>query len=81
MRVLGVLHPGAGDGGLLAERAAAAGHVLAPWVPAASERIPGPLRSFGAVVAFGGGMNVHDAGRLPWLGAEIEVLCDALQAR
>jgi len=29
---------------------------------------------------FGGGMNVRDAGRLPWLGGEIELLRDVLQA-
>jgi hypothetical protein len=38
MRVLGLLHPGAADSGLLAERAAACGHELAPWVPAEGER-------------------------------------------
>ena len=80
MRVLGVLHPGGGGSGLLAERAAAAGHDLAEWTPARGEHMPGALESFGAVVVFGGGMNVRDAGRLPWLRAEIELLREALQA-
>ena len=80
MRVLGVLHPGGGRSGLLAERAAAAGHDLAEWVPARGEHMPGALEDFGAVVVLGGGMNVRDAGRLPWLRAEIELLRDALQA-
>lgn len=80
MRVLGVLHPGAGRSGLLAERAAAARHELAEWTPARGERMPGALEDFGAVVVLGGGMNVRDAGRLPWLRAEVELLRDALQA-
>ena len=76
MRVLGVLHPGGGRSGLLADRAAD----LAEWVPARGEHMPGALRDFGAVVVFGGGMNVRDADRMPWLQAEIELLRDALQA-
>jgi GMP synthase (glutamine-hydrolysing) len=80
MRVLGVLHPGGGACGLVAERAAAAGHELEGWVPALGEPCPAPLDACDAVVVFGGGMNVRDAARLPWLGAEVELLRDALQA-
>jgi GMP synthase-like glutamine amidotransferase len=79
MRVLGVLHPGGGQSGLLAERAAAAGHELTEWIPADGGRIPGPLAAFDALVVFGGGMNVRDAGRLPWMAGEIELLRDALE--
>jgi GMP synthase-like glutamine amidotransferase len=79
MRVLGVLHPGGGQSGLLAERAAAGGHELVEWVPAEGGPHPGPLSGFGAVVVFGGGMNVRDASRLPWMAGEIELLRDALQ--
>lgn len=81
MRVLGVLHPGGGSSGLLAERAAAGGHDVSEWTPGHGERMPAPLEAFGAVVVFGGGMNVRDAGRLPWLNGEIELIRDALQAR
>jgi GMP synthase-like glutamine amidotransferase len=42
--------------------------------------MPGPLDGFEALVVFGGGMNVRDAGRLPWLRGEIELLRDALEA-
>ena len=80
MRVLGVLHPGGGGSGLLAERAAAGGHELAEWMPGRGQPLPGSLEAFDAVVVFGGGMNVRDAGRLPWLRAEVELLRDALQA-
>jgi GMP synthase (glutamine-hydrolysing) len=81
MRILAVLHPGAGLNGLLGERAAAGGHELLEWTPADGERLPERLGSLGAVVVFGGGMNVRDAARLPWLRGEVELLRDALEAR
>jgi GMP synthase (glutamine-hydrolysing) len=80
MRVLGVLHPGGGSSGLLAERAAAAGHELVEWNPGHGEHMPAPLDDFGALAVFGGGMNVRDAERLPWLGGEVELLRDAVQS-
>src|SRR3954469_6689989 len=80
MRVLGVRHPGGGTCGLLAERCRANGHELVEWIPGAGEPIPAPPDAFGAIAVFGGGMNVRDADRLPWLKAEIELLRDALQA-
>jgi GMP synthase (glutamine-hydrolysing) len=80
MRVLGVRHPGGGTCGLLAERCDADGHELEEWMPGAGEPMPDPLGAFGAVVVFGGGMNVRDAERLPWMRAEVELLRDALQA-
>jgi GMP synthase (glutamine-hydrolysing) len=81
MRVLGVLHPGGGSSGLVAERAAAAGHELVEWNPGHGEDLPAPLDDFGALVVFGGGMNVRDADRLPWLVGEVELLRDAVQSR
>jgi GMP synthase-like glutamine amidotransferase len=81
MRILAVLHPGAGLTGLLGERAARGGHELVEWMPAEAERLPGRLAAFDAAVVFGGGMNVRDAERLPWLHGEIELLRDALAAR
>ena len=80
MRVLGVRHPGGGTCGLLAERCDADGHELEEWMPGAGEPMPDPLGAFDAVVVFGGGMNVRDAERLPWMRAEVELLRDALQA-
>ena len=80
MRVLAVLHPGGGSTGLLAGRAAAAGHELVEWVPGRADPMPGRPDAYDALVVFGGGMNVRDAGRLPWLRGEIELLRDALAA-
>jgi GMP synthase (glutamine-hydrolysing) len=81
MRILAVLHPGAGLTGVLGERAARGGHEVVEWTPADAERLPGRLAAFDAAVVFGGGMNVRDAERLPWLHGEIELLRDALEAR
>jgi len=78
MRILAVLHPGGGHSGLLRERAPAAGHELVEWKPGAGEDAPGPLSAFDGLAVFGGGMNVTDEGRLPWLAGEIELLRDAL---
>jgi GMP synthase-like glutamine amidotransferase len=41
--------------------------------------MPVPLVELDAVAVFGGGMNVRDADRLPWMRAEIELLRDVLQ--
>ncbi len=78
MRVLGVRHPGGGTCGLLAERCEADGHELVEWIPGAGEAMPVPAGELDAIVVFGGGMNVRDVDRLPWLRAEIELLRDAL---
>jgi len=79
MRVLGVRHPGGGTCGLLAERCDADGHELVEWSPGAGEPMPAPPTEFDAVAVFGGGLNVRDVERLPWLRAEIELLRDVLQ--
>src|SRR3954447_7578543 len=80
MRVLGVRHPGGGTCGLLAERCGAAGRGWVGGTPGGGEPMPAPLAEFDAVAVFGGGMNVRDAERLPWMRAEIELLRDVLQA-
>ncbi|MET0816644.1 MAG: type 1 glutamine amidotransferase, partial [Solirubrobacteraceae bacterium] len=79
MRVLGVRHPGGGTCGLLAERCEAGGHELTEWIPGAGDPLPAPPAEFDAIAVFGGGMNVRDTDRLPWMRAEVELLRDALQ--
>jgi GMP synthase (glutamine-hydrolysing) len=80
MRVLGVRHPGGGTCGLLAERCDADGRELVEWMPGLGEPLPAPAAGWDAIAVFGGGMNVRDAERLPWMRAEIELLRDALEA-
>jgi GMP synthase (glutamine-hydrolysing) len=79
MRVLSVLHPGGGHSGVLGERVRAAGHELVEWCPGAGDEIPGPPSEYDALAVLGGGMNVHESGRMPWLGGEIELLREALE--
>jgi GMP synthase-like glutamine amidotransferase len=78
MRILSVLHPGGGHSGALGERVRAARHEIVEWNPGAGEAMPDPLSAFDALAVFGGGQNLRDAGRLPWLGAEIELIREAL---
>jgi GMP synthase-like glutamine amidotransferase len=80
MRILSVLHPGGGHSGVLRDAAAAAGHALLEWTPGAGEPLPGRLDDYDGIAVFGGGMNVADQDRLPWLTGEIELLRDALAA-
>src|SRR5947207_205409 len=75
MRIVSVLHPGGGHSGVLRASAAAAGAELVEWTPARGTDAPADAD---ALVVFGGGMNVHDAERLPWLRGEIELLREAL---
>src|ERR671938_54631 len=75
MRIVSVLHPGGGHSGVLRESAARAGDELVEWTPGRGEDAPGGAD---ALVVLGGGMNVHEAERLPWLRGEIELLRDAL---
>jgi GMP synthase-like glutamine amidotransferase len=81
MRILSILHPGGGHSGLLRESASSAGHELVEWTPGAGEPLPGALADYDSVAVFGGGMNVPDQDRLPWLAGEIEVLREALARR
>jgi GMP synthase-like glutamine amidotransferase len=78
MRILSLLHPGGGHSGLLRDAARDAGHELVEWTPGAGEPMPGALGEHDAIAVFGGGMNVTDQERLPWLTGEIELLRDAL---
>jgi GMP synthase-like glutamine amidotransferase len=78
MRILSVLHPGGGHSGMLRECARAAGHELVEWTPGLGDPIPSRREAFDALAVFGGGMNVHEAARLPWLQGEIELVRDAL---
>jgi GMP synthase (glutamine-hydrolysing) len=78
MRVLCIRHPGGGHAGVLGERAEAAGHQLDQWTPATGEPAPAPPDSYDALVVLGGGMNVHEAGRHPYLRSEVALLEEAL---
>jgi GMP synthase-like glutamine amidotransferase len=80
MRFLSILHPGGGHSGVLRDSIAAGGHELVEWTPGDGEQLPGQLGDYDGVAVFGGGMNVVDQERLPWLTGEIELVRDVLQA-
>jgi GMP synthase-like glutamine amidotransferase len=79
VRILSILHPGGGHSGVLAARADAAGEQLDEWTPATEDAPPEPADSYDGLVVLGGGMNVGDADRRPYLRAEIELLAKALR--
>jgi len=78
VRILSIRHPGGGHAGVLAARADAAGEQLDEWTPASEDAPPSPVESYDALVVLGGGMNVGEAERRPYLRAEIALLEDAL---
>src|SRR4029079_7664218 len=65
--------------GLRAGAVGGGGPGLGGWTPGAGEPMPAPPTEFDAVAVFGGGMNVRDVERLPWLPAERQLLRDVLQ--
>jgi GMP synthase-like glutamine amidotransferase len=79
VRILSILHPGGGHSGVLAARAGAAGHRLDEWTPATEESPAEPPEAYDALVVLGGGMNVDEADRRPYLRAEIELLAESLR--
>jgi GMP synthase (glutamine-hydrolysing) len=78
VRILSILHPGGGHSGVLATRADAAGHRLDEWNPATEKAPPEPALTYDALVVLGGGMNVEEADRRPYLRTELAILTDAL---
>jgi GMP synthase-like glutamine amidotransferase len=78
VRILSIRHPGGGHAGVLGARADAAGEQLDEWTPASEDAPPSPVESYDALVVLGGGMNVAEAQRRPYLRAETALLEDAL---
>jgi GMP synthase-like glutamine amidotransferase len=77
MRVLALVHHEVAGTGVFATQAARQGHRLEQWVPAAGH-LARPLADYGAVIAFGGGMQADQEERYPWLRAAHETLAEAL---
>jgi GMP synthase (glutamine-hydrolysing) len=81
VRILSIRHPGGGHSGVLAARAAAAGHRLDEWTPATEDSPPEPALTYDAMVVLGGGMNVDEIDRRPYLRTELAMLAEALLER
>jgi GMP synthase (glutamine-hydrolysing) len=78
VRILSILHPGGGHSGVLTARAQAAGHRLDEWTPATEPAPPESALSYDALVVLGGGMNVEEVDRRPFLRTELALLAEAL---
>jgi GMP synthase (glutamine-hydrolysing) len=79
VHVLVIAHPDGGHAGVFAHEAAARGVRLDTWTPGAGE--PAPPRAiadYDGVVVLGGGQNVEQQDRYPFLADEIAVLRDVL---
>jgi len=80
MRVLVLAHPDGGTAGVFADEAAARGITLDTWTPGAREAAPpGDVTAYDAVVVLGGGQNVMEADRHPYLYDELAVLRGVLE--
>lgn len=73
MRVLAIIYHSVAGAGLLPEVVTARGHELEFWTPSEQE-LPRPLGDYGAVVAFGGGMQADEDDLHPWLTTALETL-------
>ncbi len=78
MRVLALVHHEVAGTGVFADEVTRRGHQLEEWVPAAGP-LPSPLTDYGAVIAFGGGMQVEEEARYPWLRSALGRLREALE--
>ena len=72
--ILVVTHPDGGTSGVFAQAAADGGHRLEEWSPADHPGPPAPLDAYAALVVLGGGQNVVETERYPYLRGEIELI-------
>ncbi len=77
MKVLSLVHHEVAGSGVFADEISLRGHELEEWMPAAGP-IPRPLTDYGAVIAFGGGMQTDQEDRYPWLRVAIDALAETL---
>jgi GMP synthase (glutamine-hydrolysing) len=77
MRVLALVHHEAVGTGVFAAEVARRGHQLEEWLPS-SGPMPRPLAQYGAVIAFGGGMQADQEDLYPWLRLALDTLGEAL---
>ncbi len=78
MRVLALIHHEVAGSGVFADEVRRRDHQFDEWVASAGP-IPRPLSEYGAVMAFGGGMQADQEDRHPWLRAALGVLDEALR--
>lgn len=77
VRVLALINHEVAPSGVFAAEILSRGHELDHWLPSAGP-IPRPLSDYGAVIAFGGGMQADEEELHPWLHSAFAVLRDCL---
>lgn len=78
MRVLSLVHEADAGSGVFAHEIERQGHEPEEWVPS-HQSLPRSLDEYGAVIAFGGGMQADEDEEFPWLRTVLAVLADALE--
>ncbi len=78
MRVLAVIHHAVSGPGVFAGEAVARGHAFEQWEPADGPP-PRSLSDYNAVMAFGGGMQVDEDERYPWLRTVLDLLREGVE--
>ena len=73
MKVLAIIHHPVAGAGVLPSVVVEHGHELEFWTPS-EQQIPRPLEEYGAVLAFGGGMQPDEDDLHPWLLTALEAL-------
>jgi GMP synthase (glutamine-hydrolysing) len=77
MNVLALIHHEVAGSGVFADEVRRRGHVFEEWQPSA-EPLPRAFSEYDAIIAFGGGMQVDEHDRFPWLRTALDVLREAL---
>ncbi len=80
MRVLAIVQEVDAGPGVFADAVAARGHELDEWMSGEGGDPPADPQGYGAVMVFGGAMNVDEEGEHPWLGDQKALLRDLLAA-
>jgi GMP synthase-like glutamine amidotransferase len=78
MKVLALIHHEVAGAGVFPEVVAQRGHELEFWTPS-EEPLPRPLTDYGAVIAFGGGMQADQEHIHPWLLTALDALRQCLR--
>lgn len=77
MRLLALINHHVAGTGVFGDHVRRLGHELEEWIPSEGE-LPRPLHDYGAVMAFGGGMQADQEDRHPWLTPALDLLGEAI---
>jgi GMP synthase-like glutamine amidotransferase len=78
VNVLALIHHEVAGSGVFGPEVRRLGHQLHEWQPSLEPQ-PRPLADYDAIIAFGGGMQVDQHDRFPWLRTAVDVLREAIE--